>query len=161
MPRASSAKVRIVPLEKQHIPAILEIEAKANGSPWSARSFENELDHAHGVFLVALDQARVVGYGGMWLMIDEAHVTTLAVDEEARRNGVGLRVMNALLEEAKQRGMLCCTLEVRASNEPALALYEKMGFVRAGVRKQYYPDNREDAVIMWLHDLKSWEPPQE
>jgi ribosomal-protein-alanine N-acetyltransferase len=152
--------LRFEPIQESHIPAILEIEKVSNSAPWSERSFKNELDHQHGVFLVALLQGQVVAYGGVWLVIDEAHVTTIAVGPEHRREGIGQRLMIELLTRAKQGGMVCSTLEVRASNDAAIKMYEKFGYSIAATRKGYYPDNKEDAVVMWLYDLDQWEPPR-
>lgn len=140
-------------LQKTHIPAILEIENRTNSAPWSERSFLNELDNPHGIFLVAFDEGKIVAYGGVWLVIDEAHITTVAVDDSKRRQGIGERLMRELLKRAKERGMVCSTLEVRAGNAPAVALYEKLGYQVTARRKNYYPDNNEDALVMWLHDM--------
>jgi ribosomal-protein-alanine N-acetyltransferase len=151
--------LRFEPLSESHIPAILEIEKVSNTAPWSERSFKNELDHQHGVFLVGILQGEVVAYGGVWLVVDEAHVTTIAVAEQNRRQGIGQRLMVELLLKAKAAGMVCSTLEVRASNVGAIKLYEKFGYSVTATRRGYYPDNREDAVVMWLYELQSWEPP--
>lgn len=151
--------LRFERLHEAHIPAILQIESQANGAPWSERSFRNELDHSHGVFLVAILDGSVVGYGGCWLVIDEAHITTVAVAEEHRRKGIGRRLMLEILELAKEKGMLASSLEVRAGNEAAITMYERLGYLAVSRRKGYYPDNREDAIVMWLHDLDQWEPP--
>jgi ribosomal-protein-alanine N-acetyltransferase len=147
------ATLRFEHLDAGHIPAILEIEKEANGAPWSEKSFQNELSHPHGFFLVGLEMGVPIAYGGIWMVIDEAHIITLAVHSEHRRKGIGEKLMTRLLNEAVKRGAQCASLEVRASNEPAMRLYEKFGFVRAAVRKAYYPDNKEDAVIMWLYEL--------
>jgi ribosomal-protein-alanine N-acetyltransferase len=138
---------------------VLRIEQEVNSAPWSERSFRNELDHPHGIFRVALLQGQPVGYGGVWLLVDEAHITTVAIDETVRRNGIGRQLVVNLLLEAKEAGMLCATLEVRASNAPAVELYEKLGFQVSTRRKHYYPDNKEDALVMWLVGLDSWQPP--
>jgi len=145
--------LRFETLAEGHLPAVLEIESQSNGAPWTEQSFRNELDHPHGVFVVAIVQGEVVGYAGAWVIVDEAHVTTVAVRPDDRRAGIGRKSVAELLARAKVKGATCATLEVRAGNEAALGLYESMGFVRCGVRKRYYPDNREDAVVMWLHDL--------
>ncbi|HRI43889.1 MAG TPA: ribosomal protein S18-alanine N-acetyltransferase [Fimbriimonadaceae bacterium] len=150
--KSTATGIQLVPLEAGHIPAIIEIEKQSNSSPWSERSFVNELDHPYGVFLVAVADGRIVGFGGVWIMIDEAHVTTVAVSPDHRRRGIGKRIVSALLDAAQARGTTCATLEVRASNTAAIGLYEDLGFVRSAVRKRYYPDNREDAVVMWKHD---------
>lgn len=152
--------LRFEPLEETHITAILDIEREVNSAPWSERSFRNELTHTHGVFLTAIGDGHVVGYGGFWMVVDEAHITTVAVAKELQRKGIGKRMMVELLTIAKTKGMACSTLEVRAGNEPAIKLYEKLGYVVAARRKSYYPDNREDALVMWLHNLMDWEPPK-
>lgn len=150
--------IRLVPLEEKYIPSIVEIDKRSEAVPWSEASFQNELSHPHGVFYVAVDSDEVVGYAGMWLIIDEAHITTIAVSPERRREGIGRILMVALLEEAKRRGIVCSTLEVRAGNVAAIMLYERLGYLRVAVRRAYYPDNREDALVMWLYDLQGWTP---
>lgn len=145
--------LRFEALNESHLPQVLEIEKQANSAPWSEKSFRNELDHAFGVFLVALVEGKVVGYGGIWLVVDEAHVTNLAVDSSMHRQGIARRLMTELLNRARERGMTCSTLEVRASNEAAIRLYEGLGYKQTAVRRGYYPDNREDAVVMWMYDL--------
>jgi [ribosomal protein S18]-alanine N-acetyltransferase len=139
------------------IPAILEIEKEANTAPWSEKSFRNELDNPDRIFLVALVQGKVAGYGGVWLVIDEAHVTTVAVAADVRGQGIGRRLMIELLNQSKAAGMTCSTLEVRASNSAAIKLYEKLGYEAVATRRKYYPDNNEDATVMWLFDLQSWD----
>ncbi len=145
-------------LKESQIPRVLEIEKDSNTAPWSARSFRNELTNKQSIFLVAIHGSDLVGYGGTWLCVDEAHITTLAVGPEFRRMGVGRAIMEQLLRRAQEREMTCSTLEVRSGNEAAINLYKDMGFVEAARRKGYYPDNREDAVVMWLHNLSDWEP---
>jgi ribosomal-protein-alanine N-acetyltransferase len=152
--------LRLEPIREDRIPAILEIERQVNTAPWSERSFRNELDHPQGIFLTALVEGQVVGYGGVWLVIDEAHVTTVAVDPAHQRQGIGMKLMVALLEKSRNQGMLCATLEVRAGNAAAIELYKKLGFVIAATRKAYYPDNKEDAVVMWLYNLAEWSAPR-
>ena len=145
--------MRFVPLVKDHIEPILEIEKESNGSPWSSRSFEKEIGHETSEFLVAVKGREVVGYAGAWIVVDECHVTTIAVAPEYRRQGLGIQMMDEILARSKERGVLCAVLEVRADNEAAIKMYEKLGFTISGKRKAYYPDNKEDAVVMWLNDL--------
>ena len=145
--------VRFEKLAAGHIPKIMEIEREAHGSPWSERSFQNELDHVFGEFVVATKDGLVVGYAGEWILADEAHVTTVAVHPDCRRQGLGKSLMKELLSRAVDRGAVCSTLEVRAGNEAAIQLYESLGYIQVGSRKNYYPDNKEDAVVMWLYDL--------
>lgn len=148
--------MRIGDLAEQHIPEILEIEKASNGSPWTERAFRNELGHQHGIFLVAHIEGKVAGYACAWILADEAHVTNIAVHPEHRRQGLGRKLILELLLRAQERGAICATLEVRAGNEAAIAMYEGLGFESCGRRKGYYPDNREDAIVMWLFNLDSW-----
>ncbi len=160
MAKTSSAKsLRIEPLAEEHLNEILAIEKESNGAPWSERSFRNEISHPNGVFVVAKDRDRVIGYAGAWFVVDEAHITTVAVDPGHRRKGIGRLLTIHILNAAKEKGMACSTLEVRAGNEAAIKLYEALGFVSTAKRKAYYPDNQEDALVMWLHDLQAWMPP--
>ena len=146
--------LRFVPLETSHVPLLLAIEAEANSAPWTEKSFLNELNHPHGEFRVALLDGEVVGYGGIWLLVDEAHVTTVAVRSDHRRMGIGRRLVVELMRLAQARGMVCATLEVRAGNTAAIELYTDLGFHTAARRKNYYPDNKEDALVMWHHGLQ-------
>lgn len=152
------AILRFEPITERHLPAILDIENATHGLPWSERAFRNEIDSKHGVFLTVLLDHELVGYGSVWVAIDEAHITTIAVKESHRREGIGRKLMNRLLTDARERGATCSTLEVRAGNTAAISLYEKLGYRRVSVRKGYYPDNREDAVVMWLYELETWVP---
>ncbi len=152
------ATLRFVALDKTHIPKILEIEQVTHSAPWSQRSFENELEHKYGIFLVGLLEGELCAYGGVWILVDEAHVTNVVVKSELRGQGIGRKLMIELLQRARTRGAVCATLEVRATNATAIHLYEDLGFVQSTVRKQYYPDNKEDAVVMMLNDLLKWTP---
>jgi ribosomal-protein-alanine N-acetyltransferase len=105
--------------------------------------------------MVAREFNRIVGYAGMWVILDEAHVTTIAVDPLHRRQRIGERLLAALIDESLKRGARWVTLEVRKSNLGAQTLYRKYGFKDIGVRKGYYSDNREDAIVMWTGNL--WE----
>jgi ribosomal-protein-alanine N-acetyltransferase len=148
--------LRFEPLSGHFVAAVLEIEREANPAPWSDQSFTNELTNPQSVFKVLLGDGKVVGYGGYWRCIDEAHITTVAVAPSMRRQGLGRRIMDTLLTQAAEEGMVCSTLEVRAGNTPAIHMYERMGYVTAARRKRYYPDNQEDALVMWLYDLSPW-----
>ncbi|MBI1757184.1 MAG: ribosomal protein S18-alanine N-acetyltransferase [Fimbriimonas ginsengisoli] len=150
-------RLRLESFNVGHLPAILAIEKRTNAAPWSERAFRNELGNPNGIFLVALLGNRLVGYGGVWLVIDEAHVTTVSVSPEHRRQGIAARLVIELLAMARARGALCSTLEVRAGNEAAIALYERFGFKTVARRKAYYPDNKEDALVMWLHEMDALE----
>ncbi|MEA4882684.1 MAG: ribosomal protein S18-alanine N-acetyltransferase [Clostridia bacterium] len=134
---------------------VAEIERLSFSSPWSSDAFIDELtrnDRAVYVVLRGTD-GEAQGYGGMWLIFEEAHVTNVAVHPDFRRRGVGMAIMLSLMSMAARRGIVRMTLEVRASNASAQALYEKLGFVSTGIRPRYYLDNLEDAMVMWLDDL--------
>ncbi|MBS1709161.1 MAG: ribosomal protein S18-alanine N-acetyltransferase [Armatimonadetes bacterium] len=150
--------MQVVPLAERHIAAVLEIEKASNSAPWSERSFRNELTHPDGIFLVTEGSGRVVGFAAGWVLADELHIINVAVDPQCRRQGLGRKMLVELLLHAQEKGVTCATLEVRAGNAAAIALYEDLGFHSCGVRKKYYPDNREDAVVMWLHELAEWSP---
>jgi ribosomal-protein-alanine N-acetyltransferase len=152
------AKVTVSKMTSEHVPAVLAIEAKCNPAPWSEASFRSELDNPQAHYIVALDGTRLVGYCGCWDVIDEVHVTNIGVDPEFRRKGAGRLLMVHMLALAVERGMRCSTLEVRAGNTAAIMLYESLGYEKCALRKGYYPNDRENAVVMWLYDLgsRSW-----
>ena len=147
----------IVPLAATHLDQVLAIEAQVATTGWSRGIFERELvEDASRCYLVAvrptLHGPVVVGYAGMQVLVDEAHITTLTVAEPARRRGVATRLLVELLREARARGVTAATLEVRVDNGPARALYAGFGFRPVGVRPRYY-DGAVDALIMWAHDV--------
>lgn len=150
---------RIEPFSEAHLAEVVAIEKDSNTAAWSERSFAHEITNPNSIFRVALQQGKVVGYAGLWLVIDEAHITTVCVREDCRHQGIGWALVSHLLEEAKSAGMLCATLEVRKSNAPAIALYRRIGFESTCIRKRYYPDNHEDAMVMWLTNLAAWQEP--
>ncbi|MFM9873624.1 MAG: ribosomal protein S18-alanine N-acetyltransferase [Fimbriimonadaceae bacterium] len=151
------ASLRIAPLEERHIARVVEIEKASQSCPWSEQSFRNELSQDHGIFIIGELGTDLIGFAGEWIMIDEAHIITVAIAESYRRQGYAEKLITELLLRAVSKGATCATLEVRASNQAAIELYEKMGFASTGKRKNYYPDNKEDAVIMWLYNLQTWE----
>ncbi|GIP39985.1 ribosomal-protein-alanine acetyltransferase [Paenibacillus sp. J31TS4] len=132
------------------IEAICAIEKEAFLTPWTPGAFYNELTNNHfAKYMVMERRGEVAGYGGMWLIMDEAHVTNIAVDHRYRGQGLGERLVTEMMRTARFLGAVRMTLEVRASNFVAQKLYRKLGFAEAGVRKGYYTDNQEDAYIMW------------
>jgi ribosomal-protein-alanine N-acetyltransferase len=134
--------------------AVQEIERRSFRTPWPAHAYRTELEtNRLATYLVARLDDRVVGYGGMWLMVDEAHVTTFAVDPDYRRRRIGERLLLALLDLAASRNAREATLEVRLSNLAARKLYEKYGFRPVGLRPRYYSDDNEDALIMTTEPL--------
>lgn len=134
----------------EDVPAVAQIEKESFTLPWSAEAFRTELVHNRFARYSVLEQdGQIIGYCGMWVIADEAHVTNIAVREPFRGRGLGERLMRWLMEEARSLGARRMTLEVRVSNERAQRLYRKLGFVSCGVRPGYYTDNMEDALIMW------------
>ena len=131
-------------------PAVHAIEAATFAIPWSLQSFEEEMTcNACARYLVAqTPTGDIIGFAGVWVVIDEGHITNIAVRKDYRGQGIGRLLTAGLMQYAANMGVQYMTLEVRVSNEPALALYKKLGFKKAGVRKKYYEDNGEDAYIM-------------
>lgn len=146
--------VRIDDMTLDDIDAVQEVERASFPVPWPANAFRHELtQNKNAHYIVAREGERIVGYAGLWLSLDEAHITTFAVLPEHRRRKIGERMLLALFDRAEKLGAEWLTLEVRASNLPAQRLYEKYGFRPAGIRRRYYSDNNEDAIIMWTDRL--------
>lgn len=146
---ALTARVVVGPMRREDVPAVHEIERLSFSTPWPAHAFEQELKGnrlAH--YVVARAAERIVGFAGMWLMVDEAHVTTFSVHPDWRRQRIGSQLLLNLAELAVTIGALRMTLEVRPSNEAALALYGAFGFEVVGRRARYYTDDNEDALVM-------------
>ncbi|NTV89549.1 MAG: ribosomal protein S18-alanine N-acetyltransferase [Clostridiales bacterium] len=134
----------------EDIDDILVVEELSFKIPWSRESFEEEIQvNELAIYLEAKAGARVIGYAGLWKVFDEGHITNIAVHPEFRKSGVGSALLEALIKRAAEAGIAAMTLEVRKSNIPARSLYAKYGFTEAGIRKGYYADNNEDAIIMW------------
>jgi ribosomal-protein-alanine N-acetyltransferase len=151
----STAPVVIDDMTLEDIDAVQEVERSSFPVPWPANAFRHELtQNRNARYIVARSGAEIVGYAGLWLMVDEAHITTFAVHPDHRRRHIGERLLQRLFEIAVAMEAEWLTLEVRATNLAAQKLYEKYGFRRAGVRRRYYSDNNEDALIMWTERLK-------
>lgn len=148
--------IRVDPMAVEDIPAVHAIERASFITPWPDDAYRNELvTNRLASYIVARAGDQVVGFAGLWVMVDEAHITTFAVDPRWRRRGVGQRLLLRLLELANDRRAREATLEVRLSNVPARRLYEKYGFRPVGIRPRYYSDNGEDALIMTTDPLAS------
>ncbi|MDI6603725.1 MAG: ribosomal protein S18-alanine N-acetyltransferase [Thermoanaerobacteraceae bacterium] len=141
-------------IRKNDIDEVLEIERMCFSVPWSKEAFLLEITKnkcAH--YAVAEIDNRIVGYGGFWVVVDEGHITNIAVHPDFRFLGVGSAIMEEMLNIAKKKAVTSMTLEVRESNIAAQALYKKFGFRPVGRRRGYYQDNKEDAIIMWKYDV--------
>lgn len=140
-------------MKEADIPGILRIETSSFSVPWTKKAFADELENDLAHYLVAEIDGAVVAYAGAWIIFDEAHITNVAVLPERRGQSLGEKIMREMIAYTAGRDVVSMTLEVRPSNTAAVRLYEKLGFVRAGVRKGYYSAPAEDAVIMWLKDM--------
>ncbi len=144
--------IKVVPMQEEHIEGVLAVEEASFSIPWSRKDFEREIkENKMAIYFVAMDEDKIVGYAGMWHVVTEGHITNVAVLYEYRRQGIGELLMQNLELMAKEREMIGITLEVRINNEPAQRLYHKYGFRPEGIRKNYYADTHEDAVIMWKY----------
>ncbi len=147
-------KMMIDAMRLEDLEQVQRIELASFSTPWPSNAYRSELEtNRLASYLVARIDGRIVGYGGMWLMVDEAHITTFAIHPGWRRQGIGERLLLAFLDLARDRHAREATLEVRLSNLPARRLYEKYGFRPVGLRPRYYSDNNEDALIMTTEPL--------
>ncbi len=150
------AAVRIVPMGRRQLRSVLRIEEECYPRPWSATLFLSELaQRPSRRYTVATLGPLVVGYTGLMLVDDEGHVTTLTVDPAWHHRGIGTLLLLDLVRAAVGRGVRHLTLEVRVSNSVAQRLYRRFGFAPAGVRRNYYVETGEDAIVMWVHDIDS------
>ncbi|HSW11091.1 MAG TPA: ribosomal protein S18-alanine N-acetyltransferase [Bacillota bacterium] len=135
---------------------VMDIEVVSFPTPWSREAYRREIaDNSYAHYLVMLAGGEIIGYGGMWVVLDEAHVTNLAVTPARQRQGCGRRLLSALIELAAALGADRLTLEVRRSNRAAQMLYLQHGFVACGARRNYYADTQEDAVVMVKEGLRT------
>ncbi|GIN59616.1 ribosomal-protein-alanine acetyltransferase [Lederbergia ruris] len=131
---------------------IVEIENRAFTVPWPAEAFYQDiLTNRFALYLLLEYQGKVAGYCGVWIVIDEAHITNIALLPEYRGRKLGQTLLEKMMATAKEAGAKTMTLEVRVSNLPAKSLYKKLGFQEGGIRKRYYTDNQEDALVMWVN----------
>lgn len=134
----------------EDIDRVFEIESQSFKTPWSKESFYTEVkENTLATYLVLTLDETVIGFGGMWLIMDEIHITNVAVAPEHRGQGYSKTLITDMIRYAKEKGFQHMTLEVRVSNAVAIALYEKFGFEGAGIRPKYYVDTGEDALVMW------------
>jgi ribosomal-protein-alanine N-acetyltransferase len=147
-------RLTIEVMRLEDLEAVHQIELASFSAPWPANAYRSELEtNRLATYLVARTEDRIVAYGGMWLMVDEAHITTFAVHPSWRRQKIGERLLLAFLDHALARHAREATLEVRLSNLAARRLYEKYGFRPVGLRPRYYSDDGEDALIMTTEPL--------
>jgi ribosomal-protein-alanine N-acetyltransferase len=146
--------VDIVTMRRRHLRGVLRIEAQVYPRPWSLGLFLSELAlRTTRVYIVAKSGSTVIGYAGLMLTGTDGHVTTIAVDPAFHRRGIGSRLLLALSRAGIAAGCTALTLEVRVSNNAAQEMYRRFGYAPAGVRKNYYSETNEDALVMWVHDV--------
>jgi [ribosomal protein S18]-alanine N-acetyltransferase len=152
--RHQRTEVVLTPMRRRHLRAVLRIESQTQARGWSLGLFLGELARPEGRrYLVAKVGSQVVGFAGMLFIGTDGHVTTMSVDPAWRRQGIATQLLAALCREARTRGADALTLEVRAHNPEAQGLYRAFGFAPAGVRRNYYAETGEDALVMWAHDV--------
>jgi ribosomal-protein-alanine N-acetyltransferase len=148
------SKLQISPLTRARLEAVVELDRLCLGGMWTLAGYQRELDSPNSEILVlSLPNNAIVGIGCFWAILEEAHITLLAIHPDYQGQGLGQFLLYSLLRAAVQRQLERATLEVRASNQIALSLYEKFGFKEAGRRKKYYPGTDEDALILWRGGL--------
>ena len=145
--------IEIRPMTRQDLIDVVVIERLCFGDRWSVQSFANELENPASTYLVAVERGKIVGYAGFWLILDEAHITTIAVHPAQQRRYIGELLLNHLIEFSFKQEAKWLTLEVRVSNLSAQKLYEKYGFSSLGRRRGYYQDDGEDALVMWTENI--------
>jgi ribosomal-protein-alanine N-acetyltransferase len=146
--------VQLTPMRRRHLKSVLRIEEQVYPRPWSHSLFLSELAmRGTRAYFVARVGRDVVGYAGLLLTGEDGHITTIAVDPGWQRHAIGTRLMIALAREARARDARNLTLEVRMSNKGAQLLYRRFGFAPVGVRKNYYQETGEDAMVMWVHEI--------
>jgi len=153
--KAPPRLLEILPMKTEHISAVLHVESLCFPTPWPRNAFLNELTEnklAH--YFVGRLGEEVVAYGGLWVILEDAHITTVAVVPEHQRKRFGEQLLIRLVDEAIERGARWITLEVRESNTAAQNLYKKYGFTVVSTRRGYYSDNDESALVMWAGNLK-------
>ncbi|MFP3324163.1 ribosomal protein S18-alanine N-acetyltransferase [Planococcus sp. SIMBA_160] len=134
------------------VDVVYEIEKNSFTLAWTKEAFEQEmLKNEFAYYVLAETEEGVIGYCGMWLVMDEAHITNIAISPQQHGNKFGEALMKEAMDQAKARGAKLMTLEARVSNIAALNLYKKLGFQNGGIRKGYYTDNQEDAIVMWVN----------
>ena len=137
-------------MKQEDIDGILEVSSSSFSIPWSRESYVQELSNPVAKYFVAKIDNKVVGFAGTWIVLDEGHITNIAVHPSYRKQGIASKLLENLLSYCTEHGCTAFTLEVRSGNKAARALYEKYNFKQDGIRKGYYEDNKEDAILMWL-----------
>jgi ribosomal-protein-alanine N-acetyltransferase len=148
--------MRIEPMKRRHVRSVVAIEDRIFTRPWSAALYYSELAQpSTRRYFVAVVDGEVIGYIGCMLVVGEGHITTVGVAPEWHRRSIGTRLLLHLVRDVRAQGATALTLEVRVTNTGAQELYRRFGFAPAGIRKNYYSDVNEDAIVMWAHDVET------
>ncbi len=143
--------IHYVPMTLQDISQVYEIEKENFSQPWSKHSFVNEIqENKKAIYIIAKKDTLVYGYAGLWKIDKEGYITNISVKKNMQHKGIGSALVRYLIEVGIKKGIEAFTLEVRKSNLPAIKMYEKLGFIKEGIRKNYYSRPKEDAWIMWI-----------
>lgn len=146
--------ITICKANETHIDGIFNVSTLSFHISWSIDSIKKEIvDNKNAIYIVAVKDNQVIGYGGSWVILDEGHITNIAVSPKYRGMGIASLILDNLMKSCKCCDVVSMTLEVRKSNIPAQNLYKKFNFIEEGLRKNYYADNKEDALIMWNHNI--------
>ncbi|WP_085520870.1 ribosomal protein S18-alanine N-acetyltransferase [Tuberibacillus sp. Marseille-P3662] len=139
-------------MTSEDIHQVHHVEEETFQHPWTLAAFENEMiNNRFATYLVAEDKERIIGYCGTWVILDDSHITNIALLDEYRGQRIGETLLRKAMKLAKMKKAKTMSLEVRVSNEKAKHLYRKLGFQKGGIRKHYYSDNHEDALVMWVN----------
>ena len=138
-------------MEESDLTQVAEIEKKIFSQPWSEKSFQDSIKEENNIYVSVEIDGVIAGYCGIWNVAGEGQINNVAVDPTFRNQGIGYAMLQYAIDKCKDKGILSFTLEVRKSNEYAIRLYEKLGFVNCGIRKNFYDYPKEDAIIMWIN----------
>lgn len=154
LPLSPLPSLTISPLTDDLLSEAVALDQRCLGGLWTLEGYQREIDSPNSDLLVLQSSTRLIGIGCLWAILEEAHITVLAIDPVYQGQGLGQALLWTLLESAYRRGLEWATLEVRVSNRTAIALYQKFGFQEVGTRRKYYQDNAEDALILWRKGLQ-------
>lgn len=141
-------KLRFDILKQEYLDNLIRLENLCFNIPWSRNMFYNDISNPNAYYVIALDDNKVIGYCGVYKVLDEASITNIAVHPDHRKQGIATKILNIIIDHCIRNDMSFVTLEVRESNKNAINLYTKSGFVVVGQRKNYYSDNHETAILM-------------
>ena len=141
---------KFVELSDEYLNSLCELENLCFSIPWTKGMFEEEIKSNMTHYIICVEDEKVIGYAGLWKVIDEGQITNVAVHPDYRRRGLAQKMLSKLINDTTKLGICSYTLEAREGNIGAISLYKKLGFVQNGLRKEYYADNKENAVLMIL-----------